>query len=150
MDTFLGSLVQSRCGEGGTLQTNNIGVCSQCLSHTGPAPAHSTHSSGSRLLRREPSRPALGCMHLPGLSHSGSGTQVAPRGADWLGLCFVPFPGPSSSGVWRARSLRLTASPILATQFSGCIAGIPSLAVDDCQEPPEVLVSKEAFLHFGR
>ena len=25
---FLGSLVQSRCGEGGTLQTNNTGVCS--------------------------------------------------------------------------------------------------------------------------
>ena len=40
MDTFLGSLVQSRCGEGGTLQTNNTGVCSQCLSHTGPAPTH--------------------------------------------------------------------------------------------------------------
>ena len=39
VDTFLGSLVQSHCGEGGTLQTNSIGVCSQCLSHTGPAPA---------------------------------------------------------------------------------------------------------------
>ena len=25
---FLGSLVQSRCGEGGMLQTNNTGVCS--------------------------------------------------------------------------------------------------------------------------
>ena len=37
---FLGSLVQSRCGEGGTLQTNNTGMCSLCLSHTGPAPAH--------------------------------------------------------------------------------------------------------------
>ena len=36
--TLLGSLVQSRCGEGGTLQTNNTGMCSQCLSHTGPAP----------------------------------------------------------------------------------------------------------------
>ena len=41
MGTFLGSLVQSCCGEGGTLQTNNTGVCSQCLSHTGFAPAHS-------------------------------------------------------------------------------------------------------------
>ena len=35
---FLGSLVQLRFGEGGTLQTNNTGVCSQCLSYTGPAP----------------------------------------------------------------------------------------------------------------
>ena len=67
-----------------------------------------------------------------------------------LGLNFVPFPGPSSSGVWRALSLQLIAFPVPAAQFSGCIAGIPSLAVDDCQEPPEVLVSKEAFLHFGR
>ena len=43
---FLSSLVQSRCGEGGMLQTNNTGVCSQCLSHTGPAPR-----SGRTLLR---------------------------------------------------------------------------------------------------
>ena len=53
MDTFLGSLVQSHCGEGGTLQTNNTGVCSQCLSHTGPAPTHGPHCSGSRLLCQE-------------------------------------------------------------------------------------------------
>ena len=83
MDTFLGSLVQSRCGEGGTLQTNNTGMCLQCLSHTGPSPAHSAcalpaHiaqalgcSSGNRL------RPALG-LHAPPRSkplrfrHSGS------------------------------------------------------------------------------
>ena len=30
---FLGSPVQSCCGEGGMMQTNNTGVCSQCLSH---------------------------------------------------------------------------------------------------------------------
>ena len=77
VDTFLGSLVQSRCGEGGTLQTNNTGVCSQCLSHTGPAPAHSTHRSGSRLLHREPSEASPG-LHAPPrskplrLRHSGS------------------------------------------------------------------------------
>ena len=42
--TYLGSLVQLCYGEGGTLQTNITGVCgecSQCLSHTGFAPAHS-------------------------------------------------------------------------------------------------------------
>ena len=40
---FLGSLVQSCCGEGGTVQTNitdGCGECSQCLSHTGFSPAH--------------------------------------------------------------------------------------------------------------
>ena len=42
VDAFLGSLVQLRWGDGGTLQTNNSGMCSQCLSHSGPAPAHST------------------------------------------------------------------------------------------------------------
>ena len=36
---ILGSLVQSCCGEGGTLP-NNTGVCSQCLNHTGPVTTH--------------------------------------------------------------------------------------------------------------
>ena len=37
-------------------------------------------------------------MHLPGLSRSGSGIQVVLRGATPLGLRFVPFPAPNSSG----------------------------------------------------
>ena len=41
---------------------------------------------------------ALGCMHLPGLSRSGSGTWVVLRVQTQLGLRFVPFPGLSSSG----------------------------------------------------
>ena len=74
---FSGSLVQSCCGEGGTLQTNNTGVCSQCLSHTGPALAQGAHSSGSRLLCWEPSEAGPG-LHAPPRSkplrfrHSGS------------------------------------------------------------------------------
>ena len=43
MVTYLSSLVQSCCEEGGTLQTNIPGMrgeSSQCLSHTGFAPAH--------------------------------------------------------------------------------------------------------------
>ena len=43
MVIYLGSLVQLCCGEGGTLQTNITGLCgecSQCLGHTGFAPAH--------------------------------------------------------------------------------------------------------------
>ena len=79
MDTFLGSLVQSRCGEGGTLQTNNIGVCSQCLSHTGPAPAHSTHSSGSRFLHREPSEVGPGLQAPPRLRLRNSGSPQRRR-----------------------------------------------------------------------
>ena len=43
MVTYLGSLVQLCCGEGGTLQTNITGMCGeclQCLGHTGFALAH--------------------------------------------------------------------------------------------------------------
>ena len=43
MVTYLGSLVQLCCGEGGTLQTNITGVCGECLhclDHTGFAPTH--------------------------------------------------------------------------------------------------------------
>ena len=106
VDTFFffsGSLVQLCCGEGGTLQTNNTGVCLQCLSHTGPAPAHGVCSLPAHTAQalgcstRNHPRPALGCLHLPGLSHSGSGTRVVLRGTD-SGLRFVAFPGPSSSG----------------------------------------------------
>ena len=98
MHTFLGSLVRSRCGEGGSLQTNNTGMCSQRLSHTGPAPAHGAFalpvhtaqalgcSAGNR------PRPALGCMHFPGLSRSGSGTWVVLRGADLVGPAFCALP----------------------------------------------------------
>ena len=89
---------RGRCGERGTLQTNNTGVCSQCLSHTGPAPAHvacalPAHtaqalgcSSGNH------PRPALGCMYLPGLSRSGSGTRIVLRGADLVGPVFCALP----------------------------------------------------------
>ena len=91
---FLGSLVQSHCGEGGTLQASNTGLCPQCLSHTGSAPTHSAcavpaHtaqalgcSTGNCL------RLALVCMYLPGLSRSGSGTQVVLRGTDSVGPVF--------------------------------------------------------------
>ena len=73
---FLGSLVQSGCGKGGMLQTNNTDVCSRCLSHVGPAPAHGTLCSGSRSLHREPSEAGPG-LHAPPqsqllrLRHSG-------------------------------------------------------------------------------
>ena len=95
---FLGSLVQLRCGEGGTLRTNNTGMCSQYLSHTGPAPAHSTCALLAHTAQalgcsaRNHLRPALGCMCLPGLSLSGSGTRVVLRGADSVGPAFCALP----------------------------------------------------------
>ena len=63
------------------LQTNSAGMCSQYLSHTGPAPTHGPHSSGSRLLHQEPSEAGPG-LHAPPrskprrLRHSGSPQSV--------------------------------------------------------------------------
>ena len=65
-----------------------------------------------------------------------------------MGLHFVPFPGPSSSGVLQARLLQLIAFPVSAVQFSEYTAGSPSQADGDCPEPQEVLVSKEASCSF--
>ena len=80
------------------LQTNNTGVCLQCISHTGPAPAHSACALPAHTAQAldcsagSHPRLALGCMHLPGLSHSDSGTQVVLRGADSVGPAFCALP----------------------------------------------------------
>ena len=80
------------------LQINKTGVCSQCLSHTGPAPAHGACSLPAHTAQaldcsaRTHPRPALGCLHLPGLSCSGSGTQVVLRGTDLVGPTFCALP----------------------------------------------------------
>ena len=83
-------------------------------------------------------------MHLPGLSHSGSVLRQPSEAQIQLGLCFVPFPGPSSSGVWRARSPRLVTFSAAAAQLSGWTAGAPREADGDCPAPPEVLAKEPA------
>ena len=104
MDTFLGSLVQLCCGEGGTLQTNITGMCGECFSPTGFAPAHGMcafmvyTSQALGCYTRNCLGPALGCLHFPGTSRSGSGIGYSTKVQTLLGLRFVPFPDPSSSG----------------------------------------------------
>ena len=74
------------------LQTNNTGVCSQCLSYAGPAPAHGAHHSGSMLLRQELSE-AGPRLHAPPQSKLYRlGSQVALRGADSVGPAFCALP----------------------------------------------------------
>ena len=82
VDTFLGSFVQSRCGEGGTLQTSNTGGARsasatlglpQLLARGPPCPP----CLDSRLLRWEPSEagpglPAPPRSKLLRFRHSGS------------------------------------------------------------------------------
>ena len=95
---------------------------------------------GSTLLRLQVAlqgnclKRALGCMHFPGLSHSGSGSQVLYNGAQIkLGLSFVPFSGSCSSGnqVLGEHTLPrcvvcLITSPVPAAWFPGCAVGEPS------------------------
>jgi len=143
--------------EGGMLQTNNTGVCSQCLSHTGSAPAHGTCSfpahtaqalgcsAGNHLCL------ALGCLHLPGPSLSGSGTRVVLRGADLVGPAFCALPRSEQLKVMRCLASAIAATYRLPTaQLSRCTTGAPSQADVDHPDPQEVLVSKEACLQFYR
>ena len=89
----------------------------------------SLHCSGSRLLCREQ---ALGCVHCPGLSHSGSGSQVLHKGADSVGSTFCALPRSEQlrrPGAWRMHSpqVKWLLSPALSRRSDswGCsgIAG---------------------------
>ena len=108
--------------------TGVCGECSQCFSRTGFIPAHSVCaflvytsqalgcSAGNCL------RWALGCMHFPCLSCSGSGSQVLHKGTDSVGPAFCACPRSEHS----CPQLRLIASPIQAARFSGCTTDRPS------------------------
>ena len=98
-------------------------------------------------------RRALGCMHFPGLSRSGSGTRVLLKGSDLVGPAFCALPRSEPlrwPGVWQAWLLLLIASPVPASRFSGFTTSAPSQVDVDRPESQDVLVSNEAYLHFGR
>ena len=80
--------------EGGALQTSVPGLCGERSATLGLPPLR-LHCSGSRLLCREQ---ALGCVHFPGLSRSGPGSQELPKEADSVGPALCACPGRSSSG----------------------------------------------------
>ena len=94
MSSCSGLLVQSRCGEGGALQTNVTGLCGEhswCSGHTGFAPTHGCVLSPSTLLRL----PAALCGAGPVLLAVpvfGYSTKALTR----LGLRFVPSPAKRS------------------------------------------------------
>ena len=105
---------------GGMLQTNSAVVCTQCLSPAGPVPSRGVQTTPAlRCSARNRLRPTLGCVHFPGLSCSGSALRQPSEAQIRLGLRFVPFPGPSSSGVWRARLPWLVTFSAAAAQLSG-------------------------------
>ena len=120
MVTFLGSLVQSCCGEGGTLQTNITGVCGecswylghtgfaaapgmcgeclQCMDHTGFAPAHGAYAFPVFTAQAPGSsagvlsKAGLGFVHFPDLSCSGSGSWVFHKGTELVVDAFCALP----------------------------------------------------------
>ena len=116
MDSFLGSPVQSCCGEEGVLQQITL-ACAWC--------AHSVWATlGLPLLmacvlslcillrllvalQGNCLKWALGCVHFPGLSRSGSGSRVLHKGTDSVGPVFCALPRSEQlrqPSAWRAQS----------------------------------------------
>ena len=110
---------------GGTLQTNNTGVCSQCLSHTGFAPAHSVCAflvytaqaldcSAGEVFKVGPALHALPMSMC-------SGSLVLHKGTDPDGLCsFYPF--------W-----------VQATKMIRCLVSSLSQVAHESYAPPQSL-----------
>ena len=115
MVTYLGSLVQSWRGEGGTLQTNITGMCReclQCLSLTGFALAHGmcafpVYTQAPGCSAGQLSKVGPGLHSLSSLSHSCSSSQVLHKGTDSVGPAFCALPRPEQlwqPGAWRVHS----------------------------------------------
>ena len=127
--TYLGSLYQLCCGEGGTLRTNITGICGECLrcvGHTGFAHTHSVCAFPVYTPQ------APGCS-AEELFNADPGLRALPRSKPlrfrFLGTPqrrFVPFPGQSSSGdqvlgecTLPSWAVRLITSLVPAAQFPG-------------------------------
>ena len=117
MVIYLGSPVQLCHGEGGTLQTNITGVCgecSQCLGHTGFAPAHSMCAF------------PVYTAQVPGcsageLSKEGPGLRERPRSK----LLRFRFSGISQRHKFGWACL-LCPSQVLAAQATRCLSSVHS------------------------
>ena len=100
-------------------------MCSQCLSHTGPAPAHGTCALPAHTAQvlgcsaGNCPRPALGSMYLAGPSCSGSGTWVVLRGADSVGPAFCALPSSDDEVFGECGRCDLSPSPSLPLSFLG-------------------------------
>ena len=114
--TYLGSLVQLCCGEGGALQTNLTGMCeecSQCLGHTGFAPAHgvcafqvyTAQAPGCSAGELSKAGPGLRALSRPKLLRFRfSGTPQRRRAGGACVLC--------PSQVWAAQATRCLVSAL--------------------------------------
>ena len=77
---------------------------------------------------------ALGCMHFPGLSCSGSGSRVLHKGTDSVGPAFCAPSQVRASQMTRCLASALSPHGVVhlitslgpAARFPGCAAGAPS------------------------
>ena len=148
---------------GGALQTNIPGVCSQCPGRTGFAPAHGVCAvpvytaqapgcSACNCLRW-----ALGYVYFPGLSRSGSGSQVLHKGTDSVGHAFGALPRSEQlrqQGAWRAHCprwpvhLNHVPSPshlvswVHLSAFSGVLCVFSGELISGCDPPGRFQLSR--------
>ena len=133
MVTYLGSLVQLCCGEGGTLQTISLACAgSACIVWTtlGLPPFMVPVLSLSTLLRLQVAlqgnclKWVLGCVHFPGLSHSGG--QV-------LGECTLPR--WASESYHLPRPSRLVSWVCSGSAVSGVLCVSSGELISGCDPP---------------
>ena len=145
--------------EGGTLQTNTICVCGECLQYLGHTVFAPTHSVCAFPVYTAQA-PGYSAGELsgvgPGLHALPRSTQLrlrfsgTPQRHRQLCLRFVPFPGPSSSGdqvfgehtlPWYHASYHLPGPSRLVFCVCSCISGVPCVSsgklISDC-DPPDV------------
>ena len=137
MVIYLGSLVQLCCGEGGTLPTNITGMCgecSQCMDHTGFAPAHGMcaflvyTAQAPGCSARELSKAGPGFHALPRsklLRFRFSGTPQRRRLGWACILCpsqvrAAPATRCLASTLYPGGPCVLITSPVLDARFPGC------------------------------
>ena len=152
MVTYLGSLVQLCCGEGGTLcggRAHSVWTMLGLPQLTACVLSQSTLLRLQVALQGKCLKQALGCMHFPGLSHSGSGSRVLHKGTGWACVlrpsqvpaaqvtrCFASvlsqvcsasyhLPSPSGSVSWVRRQSAI--SGLLCVSFGELIS--------DCEPP---------------
>ena len=146
--TYLGSLVQLCCGDGGTLQTNITGMCgkcSRCLGHTGFSPAYGMcafpvyTAQAPGYSAEELSKVGPGLSALPRskpLRFRFSGMPQRHR----LGWVCILYPSQVRAAqvtrCWQAHSprwtVRLITSPVPGPRFPGCSARAPRALSQVC------------------
>ena len=148
MDTYLGYLFSHAVGREEHWKQTSLARVGSVSATLGLPPAHGMCAfplytaqapgcSAGNCVKR-----ALGCVHFPGLSCSGSGSWEPHQGAHLVGPTFCALPRPEQlrrPGAWGAHSLQvwgvcLLTSPIPAAWFPWCAVGAPSQV---CPVSPE-------------